>query len=67
MMTDEEIAKIKKRRPGVRASLAIEGLILTDQEEQMLDQFENERLTLDQRRERVRAYGEKLKREENDK
>jgi hypothetical protein len=60
-MTDEQIAEIRRRRPGVRASLAIEGLCLTADEERMLDQFEDERLTPEQRRERVRAYGRSLR------
>ena len=60
-LTEEQVAEIRRRRPGVRASLAIEGLCLTAQEERMLDQFEAERLTPEQRRERVRAYGRSLR------
>lgn len=61
-MTDEQIVQIRARRAGMRVSLAIEGLYLTDQEELLLDQFEIERLTLEQRRERVRDYGRSLRR-----
>lgn len=60
-LTEEQVAEIRRRRPGVRASLAIEGLHLTASEERMLDQFEAERLTPEQRRERVRAYGRSLR------
>ena len=60
-MTAEQIAEIRRRRPGVRASLAIEGLRLTSEEERMLDQFDSEGLTPEQRRECVRAYGRLLK------
>jgi hypothetical protein len=60
-LTEEQVAEIRRRRPGVRASLAIEGLYLTTYEEHMLDQFEAEGLTPEQRRERVRAYGRSLR------
>jgi hypothetical protein len=60
-LTEEQVAEIRRRRPGVRASLAIEDLYLTADEERMLDQFEAERLTPEQRRERVRAYGRSLR------
>jgi hypothetical protein len=55
-LTDAEIAEIRSRRPGVRASLACEGLHLTAEEEALFDQFDRERLTPDQRRERLLAY-----------
>ena len=32
-LTDSELAEIKRRRPGVRASLACEGMVLTAEEE----------------------------------
>ena len=60
--TDVELAKIRRRRAAVRATLAAEGLVLTPEEEQMLDQFEAERLTPEQRRARVVAYGRSLRR-----
>jgi hypothetical protein len=60
-LTEAQVAEIRRRRPGVRASLAIEDLYLTAHEERMLDQFEAERLTPEQRRERVRAYGRSLR------
>jgi hypothetical protein len=55
-LTDAEIAAIRGRRPGVRASLACEGLHLTAEEEALFDQFDRERLTPDQRRDRLLAH-----------
>jgi hypothetical protein len=55
-LTDAEIAEIRSRRPGVRASLACEGLHLTAEEEALFDQFDRECLTPDQRRDRLLAY-----------
>lgn len=60
-ITDEQLVEIRRRRPAVRTSLAIEGLFLTEDEERMLDDFEAERLTPEERRERVRAYGQSLR------
>lgn len=48
-LTDEELAEIRRRRPGVRASLACEGMHLTPEEEAMFDQMERERLSPDER------------------
>ena len=55
-LTDAEIAEIRSRRAGVRASLACEGLHLTAEEETLFDQFDREHLTPDQRRDRLLAY-----------
>jgi hypothetical protein len=55
-LTDAEIAEIRRRRPGVRVSLACEGLRLTAEEEALFDQFDRERLTPDQRRDRLLAH-----------
>ena len=55
-LTDDEIAEIRRRRPGVRASLACEGMVLTAEEEALFEQFDRERLTADQRRDRMLAY-----------
>ena len=43
-LTDEELAEIRRRRPGVRASLAVEGMYLTAQEEALFEQMDTERL-----------------------
>jgi len=55
-LTDAELAEIQRRRPGVRASLACEGMVLTAEEEALFEQFDRERLTADQRRDRILAY-----------
>jgi hypothetical protein len=52
-LTDAELAEIRRRRPGVRASLACEGLYLTAEEEAMFDQMERERLSPDERAKRI--------------
>jgi hypothetical protein len=55
-LTEAEIAEIRQRRPGVRASLACEGMFLTAEEEALFEQFDRERLTADQRRDRILAH-----------
>jgi hypothetical protein len=52
-LTDAELAEIRRRRPGVRASLACEGMTLTDEEEALFDALERERLTPDERAARI--------------
>jgi hypothetical protein len=52
-LTDAELAKIRRRRPGVRASLACEGMYLTPEEEAMFDQMDRERLSPDERAKRI--------------
>ena len=52
-LTDSELAEIRRRRPGVRASLACEGMYLTAEEEALFDQMERERLTPDERAKRI--------------
>ena len=52
-LTEAEIAEIRRRRPGVRASLACEGMHLTAEEEALFDQFERERLTADEGARRI--------------
>jgi hypothetical protein len=52
-LTDAELAEIRRRRPGVRASLACEGLYLTTEEEALFEQMDRERLTPDERAERI--------------
>jgi hypothetical protein len=52
-LTDAELAEIRRRRPGVRASLACEGMYLTAEEEALFDQMERERLTPEERAARI--------------
>jgi hypothetical protein len=52
-LTDAELAEIRRRRPGMRASLACEGMYLTAEEEALFDQMELERLTPDERAARI--------------
>jgi hypothetical protein len=52
-LTDAELAEIRRRRPGVRASLACEGMYLTAEEEALFEQMDRERLTADERAERI--------------
>lgn len=52
-LTDRELAEIRRRRPGVRASLACEGMYLTAEEEALFEQMDAERLTPDQRASRI--------------
>ncbi len=55
-LNDAEVDAIRSRRPSVRASLACEGLVLTDEEEALLDEMEDEGLTQEQRDQRVLAF-----------
>ena len=55
-LTDAEVVEIRGRRPGVRASLACEGMRLTAEEEALFEQFDRERLTPDQRRDRLLEF-----------
>jgi hypothetical protein len=55
-MTDAELAKIRRRRPGVRASLACEGMYLTPEEEALFDQMDRERLSPDEAAQRIREF-----------
>jgi hypothetical protein len=52
-LTDAEIAEIRRRRPGVRASLACEGRYLTAEEEALFEQMDRERLTPDECAQRI--------------
>jgi hypothetical protein len=52
-LTDAELAEIRRRRPGVRASLACEDIYLTAEDEALFEQMDKERLTAGQRIERV--------------
>ena len=44
-----------RKSAGVRASLAFEGIYLTAEEEALFEQFDSERLTPDERTERIVA------------
>lgn len=55
-ITDAELTEIRRRRPGVRASLACEGMYLTAEEEALFDQMERERLTPDERAARITQF-----------
>jgi hypothetical protein len=52
-LTDAELAEIRRRRPGVRTSLACEGLYLTAEEEALFDEMDRERLTPDESAQRI--------------
>ena len=52
-LTDAELAEIRRRRPGVRASLACEGMYLTAEEEALFEQMDRERLTPDEAAQRI--------------
>jgi hypothetical protein len=56
-LTDSELAEIRRRRPGVRASLACEGMYLTAEEEALFEQMDRERLTADERAARIIEFG----------
>ncbi len=61
-LTDEELAEIRRRRPGVRASLACEGMYLTSGEEALFEQMDKERLTPDERAARLTAFSREKRR-----
>lgn len=52
-LTDAELAEIRLRRPGVRASLACEGMYLTAEDEALFEQMDKERVTPDERARRI--------------
>jgi hypothetical protein len=62
-MTDAEIAEIRRRRPGVRASLACEGMHLTAEEEALFDQMDKERLTPDECAQRIIQFSRAKRRQ----
>jgi hypothetical protein len=64
-LTDAELAEIRRRRPGVRASLACEGMHLTAEEEALFDQMERERLTPDERAARITEVSRATRRQKN--
>jgi hypothetical protein len=52
-LTTSELAEIRRRRPGVRASLACEGLYLTAEEEALFEEMDENGLTADERAARI--------------
>jgi hypothetical protein len=52
-LTTSELAEIRRRRPGVRASLACEGLYLTAEEEALFEEMDKNGLTADERAARI--------------
>ena len=56
-LTDTELAEIRRRRPGVRVSLACEDMYLTAEEEALFEQMDRERLTADERAARIIQFG----------
>ena len=55
-LTDTQLAEIRRCRPGVRASLACEGMHLTPEEEALFEQMDRERLTADERAARIAQF-----------
>jgi hypothetical protein len=53
LVRTRELAEIRRRGFGVRASLACEGLYLTAEEEALFEQMDRERLTADERAARI--------------
>jgi hypothetical protein len=52
-LTDAELDEIRRRRPGVRASFACEGIQFTAEDEALFEQFDRERLGADERAQRI--------------
>ena len=65
-LTDAEIAEIRRRRPGVRVSLACEGMYLTPEEEALFEQMDRERLTPDQSAQRLTEFYRAKRRKKSD-
>ena len=63
-LTDAELAEIRRRRPGVRASLACEGMYLTPEEEALFDQMDTERLSPDEAVQRMQVENPNLSEEQ---
>jgi hypothetical protein len=55
-LNDIEVAELRRRRPSVRASLACENLHLTADEEALFEQFDRERLSMEEREARLIAW-----------
>jgi hypothetical protein len=52
-LTTTELAEIRRRRPGVRASLACEGLYLTAEKEALFEEMDRQQLSADERAARI--------------
>ena len=62
-LTDSELAEIRRRRPGVRASLACEGMHLTAEEEALFEQMDLERLAPDEAARRIIQFSRARRRQ----
>ena len=62
-LTDAEIAEIRSRRPGVRASLACEGMYLAAEEEALFEQMDGLRLTPDECAKRIVEFSREKRRQ----
>lgn len=56
LMTDEEVARTRKNQEQSRASMACEGIYLTDEEEALFESFNAQHLPHEERRRRVIEY-----------
>ena len=56
LLTDTEMAAILAKRPGSLASLACEGMYLTEEEHALVAQMDKERLPREARTKRIIAY-----------
>jgi hypothetical protein len=52
-LTNADLDEIRRRRPGVRASFACEGIQFTAEDEALFEQFDRERLGADERAQRI--------------
>ena len=64
-LTDTELAEIRRRRPGVRVSLACEDMYLTAEEEALFEQMDRERLTADERAARIAQFSRAKRRKKS--
>jgi len=55
-LTDEQLAEIQRNRPGVCASLACEGIVLSAEVEALFDEMDRDRLGSDDRATRILRY-----------
>lgn len=55
-LTDSELADTQRNLAEARASLACEGMFLTDEEEALFRQFEADRLPHEERRRRILEF-----------
>jgi hypothetical protein len=62
-LTKTELAEICRRRPGVRASLACEGLYLSADEEALFEEMDREQLSADERAARIVQFSRAKRRE----